>query len=173
MKYKAKNDGSSQVKALERRRFLAYFSGAGLTSTLFPGVLWARMQEEQAPGLTAEMVRGAEQLSGLAFTPEEREEMVRAVLPEVLVHPELGQQFYRKYVLRLSPLLEEYLGAQIEQGHIRPVNVPLTVRMVQSMLVGLIVLRILGDEPLQSEWEDVPEVLATLVFDGLKPAGME
>jgi Asp-tRNA(Asn)/Glu-tRNA(Gln) amidotransferase A subunit family amidase len=68
-----------QEKPLERRRFLAYFSGAGLTSTLFPGVLWARMQEEQAPRLTAEMVRGAEQLSGLEFTPEEREEMVRAV----------------------------------------------------------------------------------------------
>ena len=66
-------------KPLERRRFLAYFSGAGLTSTLFPGVLWARMQEEQALRVTAEMVRGAQQLSGLEFTPQEREEMVRAV----------------------------------------------------------------------------------------------
>ena len=64
---------------LERRRFLAYFSGAGLTATLFPGVLWARLQEEEASRITAEMVRGAEQLSGLEFTPEEREEMVRAV----------------------------------------------------------------------------------------------
>ena len=68
-----------QDKPLERRRFLAYFSGAGLTSTLFPGVLWARMQEEQALRVTAEMVRGAQQLSGLEFTPQEREEMVRAV----------------------------------------------------------------------------------------------
>ena len=68
-----------QDDPLERRRFLAYFTGAGLTSTLFPGVLWARMQEEGAPRLTAEMVRGAEQLSGLDFSPEEREEMVEAV----------------------------------------------------------------------------------------------
>ena len=68
-----------QDEPLERRRFLAYFTGAGLTSTLFPGVLWARMQEEEAPRLTAEMVRGAEQLSGLEFSPEEREEMVEAV----------------------------------------------------------------------------------------------
>ncbi len=66
-------------KPLERRRFLAYFSGAGLTATLFPGVLWARLQEEETSRVTAEMVRGAEQLSGLEFTPEEREEMVRAV----------------------------------------------------------------------------------------------
>ena len=68
-----------QDKPLKRRRFLACFSGAGLTSTLVPGVLWARMQEEQALRVTAEMVRGAQQLSGLEFTPQEREEMVRAV----------------------------------------------------------------------------------------------
>ena len=73
------NNCSSQEESLERRRFLAYFTGAGLTSTLFPGVLWARMQQEQAFRLTAEMVRGAEQLSGLEFSPEEREEMVQAV----------------------------------------------------------------------------------------------
>ena len=42
-------------------------------------------------------------------------------------------------------------------------------RAVQSMFIGLIVLRILGDEHLHSEWKDVPEVLATLVFDGLRP----
>ncbi len=42
-------------------------------------------------------------------------------------------------------------------------------RAVQSMFIGLIVLRILGDEHLHSGWQDVPEVLATLVFDGLSP----
>ena len=38
-----------QDDPLERRRFLAYFTGAGLTSTLFPGVLWARMQDRSRP----------------------------------------------------------------------------------------------------------------------------
>ncbi len=43
------------------------------------------------------------------------------------------------------------------------------MRLAQSMFIGLIVLRILGDERILSEWQDVPEVLATLVFDGLSP----
>jgi len=48
--------------------------------------------------------------------------------------------------------------------------VPLAVRVVQSMFVGLLVLRIiLGDELLQSEWDELPEVLATILFDGLSP----
>jgi len=53
------------------------------------------------------------------------------------------------------------------------VDVPLTVRAIQSTFVGLLILRILGDEPLQSGWDDVPDVLATLVFDGLRPQAEE
>lgn len=35
------------------------------------------------------------------------------------------------------------------------------------MFVGLLVLRIFGDEPLQSGWEEVPEALTTMILDGL------
>jgi TetR/AcrR family fatty acid metabolism transcriptional regulator len=101
---------------------------------------------------------------------EQGEELLQAVLPEVLVNPDLREQFYQQYVLRISTLLEQHLQAQAEEGHIRRVNVPLTVRMVQGMFVGLLFLRILGDEPLHSGWEEMPEALATLVFDGLSPA---
>jgi AcrR family transcriptional regulator len=97
------------------------------------------------------------------------QEMLQAILPEVFVNPDLRQRFYQQYVLRLATMLEQYLLGQIGRGKIRPVNVPLTVRMVQSMFVGMIFLRILGDEPLRSGWEDVPETLATLLFDGLNP----
>ncbi len=100
---------------------------------------------------------------------QQGQEMLQAILPEVLTNPELREQFYQQYVLRITMMIEQYVQAQIELGHMRPVDVPLTVRAIQSMFVGLLVLRILGDEPLRSGWDDVPEVLATLVFDGLKP----
>jgi AcrR family transcriptional regulator len=104
---------------------------------------------------------------------EQGEEMLQALLPQVFVRPELRERFYQQYVLRIATLLEQYLQAQIELGRVRTVNVPLTVRMVQGMFVGLLFLRILGDEPLRSGWEDVPEALATLVFDGLSSEGGE
>jgi len=47
-------------------------------------------------------------------------------------------------------MLEQYVQARIELGHLRPVDVPLTVRAIQGMFVGLLVLRILGDEPLRT-----------------------
>ena len=56
-----------------RRRFLAYFSGAGLSSTLLPGVLWTQLEAQQAQRITPEMLKAAEQIAGLEFTDAQRE----------------------------------------------------------------------------------------------------
>jgi hypothetical protein len=97
------------------------------------------------------------------------QEMILAVLPEVLVSPELRERFYRQFVLRAATLLEHYVQARIEMGHIRPVNAPLATRVVQATFIGLLLFRVFGDEVVLSRWDDVPEVLATILFDGLSP----
>jgi Asp-tRNA(Asn)/Glu-tRNA(Gln) amidotransferase A subunit family amidase len=58
----------------DRRRFLAVLSAAGAGGGLFPGVLWARMQEGDE--ITIEVVAEAEKLAGLSFTDEQREMML-------------------------------------------------------------------------------------------------
>jgi len=68
---------SSNPSTLDRRAFLAYFSSIGLGGTLLPGVLWAQAQQEQR--VTKEMIAQAEQIAGLTFTDEQREEMVRGL----------------------------------------------------------------------------------------------
>jgi TetR/AcrR family fatty acid metabolism transcriptional regulator len=101
---------------------------------------------------------------------EAGEEMLKAVLPQVFVNEELRRQFYQQYVRRIAGLLEPYVQAQVDRGRIAPVNVPLVTRLVQSAFVGLLVMRILGDEALRAGWDDVPELMATMVFDGLAAA---
>ena len=64
---------------LTRRRFLAYFSGIGLSSTLLPGVLWARIQDEEEPRITQEMLEEAESIAGLEFSDEERDLMLQGL----------------------------------------------------------------------------------------------
>jgi Asp-tRNA(Asn)/Glu-tRNA(Gln) amidotransferase A subunit family amidase len=61
-----------------RRRFLACCSTLGLTSTLFPGVLWARVQQAAAGRVTLEMVREASRLAGLELTEAEQRGMIEA-----------------------------------------------------------------------------------------------
>jgi Asp-tRNA(Asn)/Glu-tRNA(Gln) amidotransferase A subunit family amidase len=74
-----------------RRRFLTYFSGIGLGSSLLPGVLWAQIQataqaapqqgqpEAPAPRVTAEMLRNALALAGLTFSEEDQKAMLQGV----------------------------------------------------------------------------------------------
>ena len=100
---------------------------------------------------------------------EQNMEMVRAVLPEILISPELRERFYQQFVLPIAEFIEKNVQARVEMGYLRAANVPLTVRAVQGMFVGLLILRILGDKPLQAGWDDMPEVVMALIFDGLRP----
>ncbi len=73
-----KSSNSIQRKThLDRRSFLAYFSGLGLSSTLLPGVLWAQSADKGA--VTVAAIKEAEKLAGLEFTDDERELMARGV----------------------------------------------------------------------------------------------
>jgi Asp-tRNA(Asn)/Glu-tRNA(Gln) amidotransferase A subunit family amidase len=62
------------LHALDRRAFMAYVSGLGLGSTLFPGALWARLQDAKA--ITRDVLDEAEKVAGLDFTDAERDLML-------------------------------------------------------------------------------------------------
>jgi AcrR family transcriptional regulator len=103
----------------------------------------------------------------------EGQEILQAILPEVLVNAELRELYYQQFVLRIAALLEQYIRTRIELGHIRPVDATLTTRAVQAMFVGLLVLRVLGDETVVAGWDALPDLLATIIFDGLRAEGGE
>jgi Asp-tRNA(Asn)/Glu-tRNA(Gln) amidotransferase A subunit family amidase len=63
----------------DRRTFLAYFSSLGLASTLLPGVLWAKAEEQKSAAVTKEMLREAAAVAGLSFTEQQIEGMLAGV----------------------------------------------------------------------------------------------
>ncbi len=70
--------GSKTALALNdtRRRFMTHFTAVGLGSTLVPGVLWARMQDQGTDRITLQMVNDALKLAGVDATEAERQAMV-------------------------------------------------------------------------------------------------
>lgn len=68
------DDIASPPRALDRRAFMGYFAATGLGSTLFPGVLWARVSAGDP--ITVATIRAAEEIAGLEFDRERREEIV-------------------------------------------------------------------------------------------------
>ena len=69
----------SSKQNLSRRKFFAYFSSIGFTSTLFPKILWAKFQEQDEKIISKIMLQEAEKIAGLEFTDEERELMLEGV----------------------------------------------------------------------------------------------
>jgi Asp-tRNA(Asn)/Glu-tRNA(Gln) amidotransferase A subunit family amidase len=59
---------------LDRRSFMSYFAGAGLGSTLFPGVLWAKLAA--GADITVDTIASAEEVAGVRFDQAERELML-------------------------------------------------------------------------------------------------
>ena len=104
------------TNGIDRRRFMEYFSAAGLGGTLLPGVLWAKAQE--AGEVTKEILADAEKVAGLEFSDDEREMMLRglernlqayealrehelpnSVVPAVVFDPQLPGREYPTEVL--------------------------------------------------------------------------
>jgi len=100
-------------------------------------------------------------------------EVFRAVLPELLVNPHLREMYYQQVIAPTMLLAEQYFQTQMEHGYVRKVDVSLAARASAGMILGLLVLQLLGDEQVALRWEELAEVLVTLIFDGLRPPSSE
>ena len=61
----------------DRRKFMTYFAGIGLGSTLMPGLLWA--EASKGVEITAATIAAAEELAGLSFEDSERAMMLEGL----------------------------------------------------------------------------------------------
>jgi Asp-tRNA(Asn)/Glu-tRNA(Gln) amidotransferase A subunit family amidase len=76
MKNIHRSRGAGEQVDRTRRRFMAACAGAGLGSTLVPGVLWARVQDAGAQKITLAMVNEALKLSGIDVPEDEKTNLV-------------------------------------------------------------------------------------------------
>ena len=87
----------------------------------------------------------------------------------MLVHEELRTLYYQQVLVPTFTIAEHFLQTQRGAGHVRSIEVPRTVRAIAGLLLGLLTLQLLGDEMIAQLWEELPEVLTSLLFDGLQP----
>ena len=63
----------------DRRSFLGYFASLGLAPTLFPGVLWAKLEEQKPRTISKEILRAAATVAGVQFTEPQFDAMLGGV----------------------------------------------------------------------------------------------
>jgi AcrR family transcriptional regulator len=96
-------------------------------------------------------------------------EVFQAILPEMLANEELRALYFQQVIAPTFNIAENYFQAQSAAGQLPGIDVPLTVRAIAGMTFGLLTLQLLGDEVIAERWQELPEVLTTLLFDGLQP----
>lgn len=94
-------------------------------------------------------------------------EMFRVVVSEILVNQELRELHYRKIVEPTFAMAEKYFQQWVAQRIIKPVDVSLTMRAISAMALGLILEYIMGDTILETQWDELPDLLTTMILDGL------
>jgi AcrR family transcriptional regulator len=96
-------------------------------------------------------------------------ELFKAILPEVLVNPELRALYYQQNVLPTQQMLTAHLQARIERGELRPVNAERVAHLLQQLLLGGMLLHLLGEpvpeDGVNGSLSEVVEVL----LKGLTP----
>lgn len=98
---------------------------------------------------------------------EEHLDLFRALLPELLRQPSL-QKTYQKEVTGPSfELAEQFLSAMIETGQMKKFDPALGARVMASQVLGLLVLRLLGDPVLAKKHDNLGELLTLFLCDGL------
>lgn len=98
-------------------------------------------------------------------------EVFRAVLPEILVNEDLRQMYYQQILVPTFAIAEKYFQAQQEVRKAPSMDIPLTIRAIAGTIFGLLTLQLLGDEVIAQRWEELPELLTALLFDGIQPSG--
>jgi AcrR family transcriptional regulator len=100
----------------------------------------------------------------------ENREVFRVVISEILVNAELRERYLEHVVDPTMNIAEENFRSRMEQ-EMRKTEAPLAMRSVAGAVLGVLVLGLLGDEEINSRWEEVPDVLAWLLIHGLGAAG--
>ncbi len=98
--------------------------------------------------------------------------MLQSVFSEILVDPDLRQQYYQELVLPNFELLEAHLHARRDLGQIRDVDLPLAVRILIALTTGLFFLEVVGDPLVKDRWDDLSKLITSIFFDGVSPRNL-
>ena len=98
-------------------------------------------------------------------------DVMQLLMSEIQRDPELRRQYIEQVVMPNLKLLEEYLGSKIDQDTIRPSNIPVVVRALVGMTIGLsIIARLEGEAGIMRRIprQELAAEVTRLVLEGIK-----
>jgi AcrR family transcriptional regulator len=137
---------------------------------LLIGLLNRLNESEQRPAHFAESIQGDPRTYFTSYLRQRMNLMeanlqtFRAILPEILADEELRTLYRTQVIEPTFAVAEPFAQRWIAQDALRPIPPPHLLRILASAVLGLLILRILGDSITEQQWQQFPEVMAELVF---------
>lgn len=96
-----------------------------------------------------------------------RYQTLKVVLPEMMTNPELGSRAYEQIYGPMFVVIEQYFQQLMADDQIDGRDPALMARLFASPLMGLIMLRMLGDEHVGEHWEQYTQVMGQFLAKAL------
>jgi TetR/AcrR family fatty acid metabolism transcriptional regulator len=94
-------------------------------------------------------------------------ELFRIILAEMMVNRDLRERYYQQMLDPMLALAEPIFARWVLQGRIEPLDLRLTLRAISGVIFGIILESIMGDQTLETRWDELPDFLTDLILHGL------
>lgn len=92
----------------------------------------------------------------------------QAILQEVLGNEELRKEYFSQVVEPTFALAEPFFQKLIADGVIRPFDPAMAMRVLTGTVLGMLMLRMLGDPVVEERWDTFPDLIFAILFGGLE-----
>jgi len=94
-------------------------------------------------------------------------DVFRVILSEVLVNAELRAQYHAQVIGPTYDIAEAHFARWREQGGVKGDEVQLLLRCLSGLVMGVLMLRMMGDPTLEQGWAKMPDVVTDFMLYGL------
>lgn len=96
--------------------------------------------------------------------------LFRIVMSEIMVNQEFRTMYYEQIILSTLTLAESPFQQLAQQQGIDPEQSQLVLHLIASLVIGLMISHILDDRVLVEQWDKLPEIISSVLLNGLKKA---
>jgi AcrR family transcriptional regulator len=90
--------------------------------------------------------------------------LFQAILPEILSNEDLRTLYRERIIAPTFAVADQVIAPAIASDQLGQNDAKLVLRLEAAMFVGLIVLRIIGDDYLEANWHKLPDTISDLML---------
>jgi TetR/AcrR family fatty acid metabolism transcriptional regulator len=94
-------------------------------------------------------------------------QVFQVLFSEVLVNKELRDRYFSEIIQPTFDTATQSYKEWVANGTIKPLDAALTMRVFAASVIGLVLLRLMGDSELETRWNEIPAVVTEILLNGL------